>query len=107
MNESYQPAKRSWLWPGPGRLGDYAWSPVAWILLALFTLAEFGNWQMGNEIRRVCELVRQGDFSIAKPEPLIEELEAICSNRTPREGQNSRQGMQSFAAPDLPAGQGV
>src|SRR5262245_15426430 len=68
MKESYQPAKRSWPWPLPGKLGDYAWSPMAWIFLGLFALAEFGNWQMGSEIGRVCELLRQESFSISTPD---------------------------------------
>ena len=110
MNESFQPARRSWLWPTPGRLGDYPWSPMAWILLGLFALAEFGNWQMGNELRRVCELLHQGDFSISRSELVMEEVEAVCRNRTlqpSRDGGNARQRMQSFSAPELSAGQGV
>jgi hypothetical protein len=89
MKESYQAAKQSWLSTVPDKLGDYAWSPMGWIFLGLFTLAEVGNWQMGHEIRRVCELLHQGDFSTSPPELAKEEIEAICRNRTP---QPSRSG---------------
>jgi len=92
MNESYQPAKRPWLWPTPRRLGDYAWSPMAWILFGLCALAKFGNWQMGNEIRRVCELLRQGDFPASPPTLANGEIEGIWRNRTP---QPSRQWMRT------------
>jgi hypothetical protein len=68
------------------RLGDFAWSPMTWIFLGLFALAEVGNWQMGNEIARVCELLGQGALSTSAAGLAKEEIEGICRNRTPQKG---------------------
>lgn len=67
------------------RLGDFAWSPMTWIFLCLFALAEVANWQMGNEIGRVCELLSQGGLSSSPAGLAKEEIEGICRNRTPQE----------------------
>jgi len=88
MEESYQQAKRS-VGESASRvrttwLGDFAFSPMAWIFLGLFALAEVGNWQMGNEIARVCEWLGQGDFSSSPPSLAKLEVEDICRNRTPQ-----------------------
>jgi hypothetical protein len=96
MEESYQRARRSvgdssskvratWL-------GDFAWSPMAWILLGLFALAEVGNWHMGNEIARVCELLGQGDFASSPATLAKVEIEDICRNRTPQKPAYSVRG---------------
>jgi len=56
------------------------WNPVVvWFCLGLFALAEFGNVQMGSEIRRMCALV--GDPVVSRPKTAAEEIGAICSNR--------------------------
>jgi hypothetical protein len=53
------------------------WRPViVWLCLGLFALAEFGNIQLGGEIRRVCELAGQPLEKAA-----AEEIGAICVNR--------------------------
>lgn len=53
------------------------WRPViVWLCLGLFALAEFGNIQMGDEIRRMCELAGQPAERAAAVE-----LSAICANR--------------------------
>src|SRR6516165_2437276 len=101
MNESYRPARRSWSWRTPNRLGDFAWSPMAWILLGLFALAEIGKWQMGNEIARVCELLGQGDFAASPPTLAKEEVEGGCRNRAP---QSSCQWTRSSVAPQRTGG---
>jgi hypothetical protein len=62
-------------------LGEFDWNPIAWIFLLLFALAEFGNWQMSNEIARVCELVGQGK---SVPGAAKAEISDICSNRSPQ-----------------------
>jgi len=59
------------------------WKPViVWFCLGLFALAEFGNVQMGGEIRRMCALV--GDpMVMSRPRAATEEIGAICANRVP------------------------
>ena len=58
------------------------WNPViVWFCLGLFALAEFGNVQMGSEIRRMCALV--GDPVVSRPKTAAEEIGAICANRVP------------------------
>ena len=56
---------------------------MGWICLLLFALAEIGNWQMGQEIARVCELLGQEDFTTSPPTLAKAEIEGICRNRTP------------------------
>jgi len=58
------------------------WNPViVWFCLGLFALAEFGNVQMGSEIRQICALV--GDSVASRPKTAAEEIGAICANRVP------------------------
>jgi len=58
------------------------WRPViVWFCLGLFALAEFGNVQMGGEIRRVCALV--GDPVAPRSKTVADEIGAICANRVP------------------------
>lgn len=58
------------------------WNPViVWFCLGLFALAEFGNVQMGGEIRRMCALV--GEPVVSRPRVAAEEIGAICVNRVP------------------------
>ena len=58
------------------------WKPViVWFCLGLFALAEFGNVQMGSEIRRVCALV--GDPVAPRSKAAADEVGAICANRVP------------------------
>jgi hypothetical protein len=79
-----EPAKARSVW-----LGDFAWSPMVWIFLGLFALAEIGNWQMGNEIARMCALLGQGEFSSSPPTLAKVEIEDICRDRTPPKDTSS------------------
>ena len=99
MDESYPRATPSggelpsngqsaWLRRAPDKLGGFAWSPMAWILLGLFALAEIGNWQMGNEIASVCELLGQGDFSVSPPTLAKEEIEGSAATVRPNRRAN-------------------
>jgi hypothetical protein len=101
MERSGQQAKRSdgdgsskgrtsRLWRTLNELGDFTWSPMAWIFLGLFALAEVGNWQIGHEITRVCELLGQRDFSFSPPNPAKNEIDGICRNRSPQDFYKSR-----------------
>jgi len=65
------------------------WNPViVWFCLGLFALAEFGNVQMGSEIRRICALV--GDRAAPRSQSAGEAISAICSNRVPDESYVQR-----------------
>src|SRR5262249_55790916 len=68
-------------------LGDYDWNPIACIFFLLFALAEFGNWQMGNELARICELVGQGSAVTGGAKT---EIDGICANRSPQGLYQSR-----------------
>jgi hypothetical protein len=58
------------------------WKPViVWFCLGLFALAEFGNIQMGGEIRRVCALA--GNPVAPRSKTVDQEIGAICANRVP------------------------
>jgi hypothetical protein len=65
------------------------WRPViVWFCLGLFALAEFGNVQMGDEIRRVCALV--GDPVAPRSKVVADEIGSICANRVPDDSYRLR-----------------
>ena len=65
------------------------WNPViVWFCLGLFALAEFGNIQMGSEIRRVC--ARAGEPVASRSKAVAEEIGAICANRVPDDNYQQR-----------------
>jgi hypothetical protein len=71
------------------------WKPViVWFCLGLFALAEFGNVQMGGEIRRMCALV--GD-PVTRPQAAAEEIGAICANRVPDDAYMARLEARQYA----------
>jgi len=63
---------------------------MLWILLGLFAMAEVGNWEVGEEMARVCELLEQGEIASAPPNLSRAEIDDICRNRSPRELYRSR-----------------
>lgn len=75
----------SWVRRAANELGGLAWSPMTWILLGLFAMAEVGNWEIGEEIARVCELLEHGEIASAPPNLSRTEIDDICRNRTPRD----------------------
>lgn len=66
-------------------LGGIAWSPMVWILVGLFALAEVGHWQISEEMAHVCELLERGEIASAPPNLTRAEIDDICRNRTPRD----------------------
>ena len=80
----------SWLQRTMNEVGSLSWSPMAWIFLGLFGLAEVGNWQIGNEMTRVCELLDRADAAFSRPGPAQKEIEGICLNRSPKDFYKSR-----------------
>ncbi|MFO1159849.1 MAG: hypothetical protein U1E60_13495 [Reyranellaceae bacterium] len=71
-------------------LGGIAWSPMVWICLGLFALAEVGNWQISEEMAQVCELLDQGEIASSPPNLSRAEIDDICRNRSPRGPYRSR-----------------
>lgn len=100
MKQSYRPVGRSsgeapskaedsWMRRTANELGSFAWSPMTWILLGLFALAEVGNWRLGVDLAQVCELAR-GELR-ASPTNLAKlEIDSICRNRTAQDLYRSR-----------------
>lgn len=80
----------SWVRRAANELRGLAWSPMTWILLGLFAMAEVGNWEMGDEIARVCELLEQGEIASAPPNLSRTEIDDICRNRSPRDHYRPR-----------------
>ena len=64
-------------------IASFSRNPVAWSLLAVFALAEYGNWQRGRELSRVCALVPHGVASASHPRTAQEEIDRICAGREP------------------------
>jgi len=61
---------------------NFTWNPIVWLCLGLFAMAEVGNYQMGGELRRICELVGdQGSTAKAADK----QIDTICADRMPTE----------------------
>jgi hypothetical protein len=74
------------------------WSPViVWFCLGLFALAEFGNVQMGGEIRRVCALASEPVASRSRA--VDAEIGMICANRVPDDSYRRRLEVQHAQRP--------
>jgi hypothetical protein len=58
-------------------------NPLAWLLLVAFLIAEYGNYQRGIELDRVCELTGPHDVMTDHPRNVRDELDNICG---PRQG---------------------
>ena len=56
-------------------------NPAVWLLLGAFLLAEWGNWNRGAELSRVCQLLGDHDVSVAHPRTAKQEIDNICINR--------------------------
>ncbi len=65
-------------------IGSFSRNPVAWVLLAAFALAEYGNWQRGRELSRVCALVPHEEVIYAsRLLTAQQEIDKICAGREP------------------------
>lgn len=61
-------------------------NPIAWILVVLLCMAEYGNYQRGRELDRVCELLGSHDVAVMSPQTPNEEIDDICKTQR----QNAR-----------------
>ncbi len=55
-------------------------NPLVWILLAAFVIAEYGNYQRGKELHRVCDLLGL-DPAVIAPGTAADEIANICAGR--------------------------
>jgi len=56
-------------------------NPLAWIFCMLFVIAEYWNYENGEQLDRVCELTGYHAAMIAHPTSAREELDNICIGR--------------------------
>jgi hypothetical protein len=72
----------SWLREHVGALREHAIrNPLVWLLLALFVIAEYNNYQRGKELSAVCDVLPYADALPARPRTDLEKAQAICENR--------------------------
>jgi hypothetical protein len=62
-------------------------NPSAWLLLIVFAIAEYGNYQRGKELDRICELTGEHDVSVPTPRTVRQEIDKICISRQPDDYQ--------------------
>lgn len=65
-------------------------NPIAWILLALFAVAEYGNYQTGYDINRLCGLLGSHDVSMLHPRTAKEQIDNICISYQPADSPNDQ-----------------
>lgn len=58
-------------------------NPLAWLLFALFLIAEHANYQKGKLLDQVCELTGEHDAAYGNPATDREKLDTICVDRQP------------------------
>ena len=59
-------------------------NPLAWPLalsVTAFAIAEFGNYERGRDLTRVCELTGPHDVISLHPKTDREEIDSICAAR--------------------------
>ena len=61
-----------------GRLREELRNPVGWVFLALFVLAEYWNFQKGEDIDKLCELTGPHNATVGDPLTDRDRLDAIC-----------------------------
>jgi hypothetical protein len=56
-------------------------NPIAWVLLAAFLIAEYGNYQRGRELDQVCEAMPDPILIQDHPRTPKELADKICAGR--------------------------
>jgi hypothetical protein len=60
----------------------FARNPIAWLLSALLVMAEYGNFQRGRELDRICELLPHDVVVVYRPPRTArQEIDYICARR--------------------------
>ena len=68
-----KPADRLWNYFFP--------NPIAWLLLALFLLAEYWNYEKDVKLDTVCEAIPYADLLPYNPKTNLEKAQVICEDR--------------------------
>jgi hypothetical protein len=66
-------------------------NPIAWLLLAVLAVAEYGNHHLGRDLTRICELTEPHDVSVSNPRTAREEIDNICLSRPQPEDEDASQ----------------
>jgi hypothetical protein len=61
-----------------GRIREELRNPVGWVFLALFVLAEYWNFQKGEDIDKLCELTKPHNATVGAARTDRNRLDAIC-----------------------------
>jgi hypothetical protein len=59
-------------------------NPLAWLLFAAFLIAEYGNYQRGKELQRICDLL-EIDAAATTRGTAADEIANICARDNPYE----------------------
>lgn len=63
-------------------------NPIAWILLALLAICEWGNYHTGRDLQTICELMGPAIVSVPDRYALTaqQRIDNICIRHTPATG---------------------
>jgi hypothetical protein len=53
-------------------------NPIAWLLLVLLAICEWGNYHTGHDLRELCELLGEHVASVAHPVTVRDQIDNIC-----------------------------
>jgi hypothetical protein len=53
-------------------------NPIAWLFFALLVIAEYGNYNLGKDLHRMCDLLGEHNVSFEHPVTPQEEIDTIC-----------------------------
>ena len=65
-------------------------NPVAWILVVLLVVAEYGNHKIGHDLDRVCQLLGERNGMFQPPRTARQEIDNICIKRELGDSENDR-----------------
>jgi hypothetical protein len=70
-------------------VASFSNSPWAWVFFAAFVFAEYGNWQRGHDLTRVCALIPHDIVTYGHPVTPQQIVDHICASRNsdPDDGQ--------------------
>jgi hypothetical protein len=83
--------RRDWLKAATDKLHEaFFKNPVAWILLTLLLLAEWGNYKNGHDLRLVCDLVAPhlGTVADKYATTVGQKVDNICLRHEPDDDDN-------------------
>jgi hypothetical protein len=63
---------------------SFARNPATWVLFGLLVVAEWGNYETGRDLMRVCELIGSPVAFSPRPRTTEQEINNICVSHEPR-----------------------